>query len=112
VVTLRRQKKITWIAISDQITKVKLIYYDNIINVPSIPKDKKADAKKIDFEQFINYDSKKEVMGLAEPCVKDVKIGESIQFTRRGYYILDSIEEDNTYVFVSTPDGHMKDVWI
>jgi len=51
-------------------------------------------------------------MGLAEPCIKDVKIGESIQFTRRGYYILDSIEEDNTYVFVSTPDGHMKDVWI
>jgi len=109
----KKTKKITWVSQSPNLVKVKLLFFDSLINIPTIPKEPKIpDPKvpKIEFGTYVNLDSKHEVSGIAEPSIRELKIGEALQFTRRGYFMLDGIEDD-TMIFVNTPDGHEKDVW-
>jgi len=110
----KKTQKITWVAVSPKLIPIKIQYFDNLITVPKIPSEKKEGKKKgkqDDFEKYINKESKIEHLGLAEPCITELEIGQSIQFTRRGYFMLDAIEEDGTRVFVNTPDGHSINVW-
>jgi len=108
----KKTKKFTWIAITSKQIPVKLYFYDPLINVPSIPKEKKTDTNKpkIDFKKYVNFDSKHEVLGISENALRELKLGDSLQFTRRGYFVFDRVEGD-TMVFINTPDGHEKDVW-
>jgi glutamyl-tRNA synthetase len=120
--------KITWVANSPNVVQLKLLYYDNLITIPSIPKqrkfatEKKKDDKKkednkseekpisYDFRDYVNNNSESVVYAIGEPCLRDIEIGDSVQFTRRGYFVFDRVEGD-TMVFINTPDGHVKDVW-
>jgi len=113
----KKTKKFTWVANTPTLIQVKLLFYDPLINVPSIPKEKKGKSDKnkppppkIEFQNYVNYDSKHEVLGLSENALRELKLGDSIQFTRRGYFVYDRTEGD-AMVFINTPDGHEKDVW-
>lgn len=61
------------------------------------------DAEKdVDFLKFINPDSVTTVKGFAEPSLKDVAIGEPLQFQRIGYFTKDQDSTDSTLVFNRT----------
>lgn len=100
----KRTKKITWISADDPVPCL-LVYYDTLINVPSIPKGE-------DFKKYVNLDSEHIVEGYTESAAREIEIGTSIQFNRRGYFRLDDIKEDGTLVFINIPDGHEKNVWL
>ncbi len=61
------------------------------------------DAEKdTDFLEFINPDSLKVVMAYAEPALKEVKVGEPLQFQRIGYFTKDQDSTEEKLVFNRT----------
>ena len=61
------------------------------------------DAEKdTDFLEFINPDSLKVVMAYAEPALKEVKVGEPLQFQRIGYFTKDQDNTEEKLVFNRT----------
>lgn len=61
------------------------------------------DAEKdVDFLNFINPESVTMVKGFAEPSLKDVAVGEPLQFQRIGYFTKDQDSTDETLVFNRT----------
>eukprot|EP01129_Flabellula_baltica_P014881 TRINITY_DN7270_c0_g1_i1.p1 TRINITY_DN7270_c0_g1~~TRINITY_DN7270_c0_g1_i1.p1 ORF type:complete len:722 (+),score=197.87 TRINITY_DN7270_c0_g1_i1:33-2198(+) len=99
----KKTKKITWISEENAVACL-LTYYDPIITIPSVPKNE-------DFKNYVNFDSYHEFPAIGEAAIREVQVGDSIQFTRKGYFRLDEIREDGTYVFINIPDGHEKNVW-
>jgi len=65
--------------------------------------EEQPDAHKdTDFLDFINQDSLKIVHGFAEPSISDVKIGETLQFQRIGYFTKDKDSSEGKLVFNRT----------
>jgi len=61
------------------------------------------DAEKdVDFLNFINPESMATVKGFVEPSLKDVAVGEPLQFQRIGYFTKDQDSTDETMVFNRT----------
>lgn len=61
------------------------------------------DAEKdVDFLNFINPESVTIVKGFAEPSLKEVAVGEPLQFQRIGYFTKDQDSTDDTLVFNRT----------
>jgi len=61
------------------------------------------DAEKdVDFLNFINPESVNTIQGFAEPSLKDVAVGEPLQFQRIGYFTKDQDSTDATLVFNRT----------
>ncbi|REC73778.1 glutamine--tRNA ligase [Chryseobacterium elymi] len=61
------------------------------------------DAEKdVDFLNFINPESVKTIKGFAEPSLKDVAVGEPLQFQRIGYFTKDQDSTDSNLVFNRT----------
>ncbi|WP_374464028.1 glutamine--tRNA ligase/YqeY domain fusion protein [Chryseobacterium sp.] len=61
------------------------------------------DAEKdVDFLNFINPESVTTVKGFAEPGLKDVAVGEPLQFQRIGYFTKDQDSTDTNFVFNRT----------
>jgi glutaminyl-tRNA synthetase len=61
------------------------------------------DAEKdVDFLNFINPESMTLVQGFAEPSLKDVAVGEPLQFQRIGYFTKDQDSTDTHLVFNRT----------
>ncbi|KAA2224177.1 glutamine--tRNA ligase/YqeY domain fusion protein [Chryseobacterium sediminis] len=61
------------------------------------------DAEKdVDFLNFINPESMAIVKGFVEPSLKDVAVGEPLQFQRIGYFTKDQDSTDETMVFNRT----------
>lgn len=61
------------------------------------------DAEKdVDFLNFINPESIAIVKGFAEPSLKDVAVGEPLQFQRIGYFTKDQDSTDTSFVFNRT----------
>ncbi|MCW1961115.1 glutamine--tRNA ligase/YqeY domain fusion protein [Chryseobacterium viscerum] len=61
------------------------------------------DAEKdVDFLNFINPESMAIVKGFAEPSLKDVAVGEPLQFQRIGYFTKDQDSTEETLVFNRT----------
>jgi len=58
--------------------------------------------KETDFLEFINPESLKVVTAYAEPAVKEVKVGEPLQFQRIGYFTKDQDSTDSKLVFNRT----------
>lgn len=76
---------------------VEVRIYDRLFTV------EQPDAEKeIDFLEFINPESLKVVQGFAEPALKDVAVGEPLQFQRIGYFTKDQDSTDNQLVFNRT----------
>ncbi len=63
-----------------------------------------------DFRSLINPDSKKVLKGCkVEPCLKEAKQGDKFQFTRLGYFCVDTDSKDGHLVFNRTVT--LKDGW-
>lgn len=76
---------------------VEVRIYDRLFTV------EQPDAEKeVDFLEFINPDSLKVVQGFAEPALKDVAVGEPLQFQRIGYFTKDQDSTDNQLIFNRT----------
>ena len=58
--------------------------------------------KETDFLEFINPESLKTVQGFAEPTLKDVEVGEPLQFQRIGYFTKDQDSTEEKLVFNRT----------
>lgn len=58
--------------------------------------------KEADFLQYINPESVKTVTAFAEPEIKNVEIGEPLQFQRIGYFTKDQDSDENKLVFNRT----------
>jgi len=99
-------KKLTWLPVLEDFpdSNEKLVLVVLTDYNPLITKDKLAEND--DFHDFVSNPIKIETFGLADPNVKSLKKGDSIQFERRGYYICDqSLNSDNQVVLINIPDG-------
>ena len=71
--------------------------YDKLFTV------EQPDAEKdVDFLNYINPESVKTVQGFGEPSLKDVAVGEPLQFQRIGYFTKDQDSTENKLVFNRT----------
>ncbi|MBB4806033.1 glutaminyl-tRNA synthetase [Chryseobacterium defluvii] len=76
---------------------VEVRVYDKLFTV------EQPDAEKdVDFLNYINPESVTVVQGFAEPGLKDVAVGEPLQFQRIGYFTKDQDSSDTRLVFNRT----------
>ncbi|KAH3670729.1 hypothetical protein OGAPHI_001244 [Ogataea philodendri] len=91
----KTSKKLTWLA-ADKFVHVDLVDFDHLIT-----KDKLDEGD--NFEDFLTPKTEFHTKAIADVNVKDLKVGDVIQFERKGYFRLDST--DNGLVFFTVPDG-------
>ena len=77
--------------------------YDRLFTVAE------PDRQEQDFLTFINPDSLKVVKGYAEPSLKELKVGDTVQFQRLGYFCVDPDSREGQLVFSKTVG--LKDTW-
>ncbi|SDQ13792.1 glutamine--tRNA ligase/YqeY domain fusion protein [Flagellimonas zhangzhouensis] len=102
--SLRKVKgTLHWVSIPHAITaEVRL--YDRLFS------DATPDGhKEKDFMDFVNPDSLQKVTGYLEPSLKDVKVGDSFQFQRLGYFNVDKDSTEENLVFNRTVT--LRDTW-
>ncbi|BAO40004.1 glutamyl-tRNA synthetase [Kluyveromyces marxianus] len=91
--------KLTWLADTDDKVEADLVDFDHLIS-----KDKLEEGD--NFEDFLTPKTEFHTRAIADLNVKDMKVGDIIQFERKGYYRLDSLPKDGKpYVFFTIPDG-------
>ncbi|KAL6946245.1 glutamate--tRNA ligase [Hanseniaspora osmophila] len=92
--------KVTWLAdLPEDYVKVDLVDFDHLIT-----KDKLEEED--NWIDFLNKDTEFHTDAIADVNVKDMKVGDIIQFERKGYYRLDALPKDGKpYVFFTIPDG-------
>ena len=95
--SLRKVKgTLHWVS-ADNALPVEVRVYDRLFTT------EQPDAEKeTDFLEFINPESLKVVTAYAEPAVKEVKVGEPLQFQRIGYFTKDQDSTDSKLVFNRT----------
>lgn len=102
--SLRKVKgTLHWVSIPHAITaEVRL--YDRLFSdpTPDSHKDK-------EFMDFVNPDSLKKVTGYLEPSLKNLKIGDQVQFQRLGYFNVDKDSTPDNLVFNRTVT--LRDTW-
>ncbi|MDR3022388.1 glutamine--tRNA ligase/YqeY domain fusion protein [Chryseobacterium sp.] len=95
--SLRKVKgTLHWVSAKHAIP-VEIRIYNQLFTV------EQPDAEKdVDFLNFINPESMAVVKGFVEPSLKDVAVGEPLQFQRIGYFTKDQDSTDETMVFNRT----------
>ncbi|PQA91121.1 glutamine--tRNA ligase [Chryseobacterium shigense] len=95
--SLRKVKgTLHWVSATHAIP-VDVRIYDKLFTV------EQPDAEKdVDFLNFINPESVTTIKGFAEPSLKDVAVGEPLQFQRIGYFTKDQDSTDSQLVFNRT----------
>ncbi|KAK9465879.1 tRNA synthetases class I, catalytic domain-containing protein [Lipomyces arxii] len=95
----KTEKKITWLAATEEATPIDLVDFDYLIT-----KDKLADTD--DVKDFVNPNTVFHTPGFGDLNVRDMKVGDIIQFERKGYYRLDTAYANGQpAVFFTIPDG-------
>ena len=95
----KTEKKITWLADTDDVTPVELVDFDHLIN-----KDKIEDDE--NFEDFLTEVTEFHTNALADLNVRDLKVGSIIQIERKGYFRVDKASTaDSPAVLFTIPDG-------
>ncbi|GJJ12525.1 hypothetical protein Clacol_006768 [Clathrus columnatus] len=103
----KTDKKVTWLAdhsislsLSLPLVDVTLLDYDYLIT-------KKKLEEEDDVKDFVTSTTEFRVEALADNNVKDLKVGDIIQFERKGYYRVDAVRRDGTLHidFIHIPDG-------
>ncbi|KAF8447835.1 tRNA synthetases class I, catalytic domain-containing protein [Boletus edulis BED1] len=97
----KTKKKITWLAQptdSHPVIEVTLLDYDYLIT-------KKKLEEEDDVKDFVPPVSEFREEALADANVKTPKVGDIIQFERKGYYIFDGRSEEGKHEFIRIPDG-------
>lgn len=95
------KKKITWLAepATRRFVEITLLDFDYLITKKKLEEEDK-------FEDFITPQSRFEVAAFADPNVAELPEGTSLQFERKGYYILDKAQGANgRREFIRIPDG-------
>lgn len=95
----KTEKKLTWLA-AEKTVAVELVDFDHLIT-----KDKLDEGD--NFEDFLTPKTRFPTDAIADINVENMKVGDIIQFERKGYYILDS-NADGKYIFFTVPDGKQK----
>ena len=95
--SLRKVKgTLHWVSVKHAET-VDVRLYDRLFTV------EQPDAEKeTDFLEFVNPNSLKTVTAYAEPALKDVEVGEPLQFQRIGYFTKDQDSTEDKVVFNRT----------
>ena len=102
--SLRKVKgTLHWVAVNKAI-EVEVRLYDRLFTDPSpdTHKDK-------DFMEFVNPDSLKVITGYAEPSLQKLKIEDTVQFQRLGYFTVDPETTQEKMVFNRTVG--LRDSW-
>ncbi|AZA60986.1 glutamine--tRNA ligase/YqeY domain fusion protein [Chryseobacterium indoltheticum] len=95
--SLRKVKgTIHWVSAQHAIP-IEVRNYEKLFTV------EQPDAEKdVDFLSFINPESVNTIQGFGEPSLKDVAVGEPLQFQRIGYFTKDQDSTDTNFVFNRT----------
>ncbi|WP_445431465.1 glutamine--tRNA ligase/YqeY domain fusion protein [Chryseobacterium indoltheticum] len=95
--SLRKVKgTIHWVSAQHAIP-IEVRNYEKLFTV------EQPDAEKdVDFLNFINPESVNIIQGFGEPSLKDVAVGEPLQFQRIGYFTKDQDSTDTNFVFNRT----------
>ncbi|EJL72156.1 glutamine--tRNA ligase/YqeY domain fusion protein [Chryseobacterium populi] len=95
--SLRKVKgTLHWVSVKHAIP-VEVRIFENLFTV------EQPDAEKdVDFLDFINPESVSIIKGFAEPALKDVAVGEPLQFQRIGYFTKDQDSTETNLVFNRT----------
>jgi glutaminyl-tRNA synthetase len=83
---------------------VEVRLYDRLFTIPSPDTDKEKD-----FMEFVNPDSLEVITAMAEPAMKNLQIGETVQFQRMGYFCVDLDTTPDRMVFNRTVT--LRDTW-
>nr|WP_042291073.1 glutamine--tRNA ligase/YqeY domain fusion protein [Nonlabens ulvanivorans] len=83
---------------------VEVRLYDRLFTVPSPDTDKEKD-----FMEFVNPDSLEVISAMAEPAMKNLKVGDVVQFQRMGYFCVDPDTTEDQMVFNRTVT--LRDTW-
>ncbi|OII77166.1 glutamyl-tRNA synthetase family protein [Cryptosporidium andersoni] len=100
------KKKIHWLAnLPTNLVKCILREFDHLII-----KKKPEDGDNI--EDLVNRNSMFETHAYCDPLVKNLKLGDKLQFERRGYFIIDKPfdvnKPDKAIILIKIPDGRSK----
>jgi len=83
------------------------VEYDHLIKVKKIEED-------MDITQAVNENSKFTTRAVADPMVRELNIGDIIQFERRGFFIVDKFhiaeKGDKVLELIFIPDGKTKNM--
>jgi glutaminyl-tRNA synthetase len=102
--SMRRVKgTLHWVSKEDAVP-VEVRLYDRLFTVPSPDTDKEKD-----FLEFVNADSLTTITAMAEPAMKELKVGETVQFQRLGYFCVDPDTTQELMVFNRTVT--LRDTW-
>ncbi|GAL73930.1 glutaminyl-tRNA synthetase [Nonlabens ulvanivorans] len=83
---------------------VEVRLYDRLFTVPSPDTDKEKD-----FMEFVNPNSLEVITAMAEPAMKNLKIGDIVQFQRMGYFCVDPDTTEDQMVYNRTVT--LRDTW-
>jgi glutaminyl-tRNA synthetase len=102
--SMRRVKgTLHWVSAKHAIP-VEVRLYDRLFTVPSPDTDKEKD-----FMQFVNKDSLETITAMAEPAMKNIPVGDTVQFQRLGYFCVDPDSTDAHRIFNRTVT--LRDTW-
>lgn len=102
-----KTKKITWLTYNQDITPLKLMYFDHLITKAKLEEDE-------DFKAYVNpaEKSKVEVNAVGDPMLKLVTVGSVLQLERKGFFRCDRAYgqdgEGSPVVLFHIPDGKKK----
>lgn len=94
---------IHWVSAAHAVP-VEVRLYDRLFTVPSPDTDREKD-----FMEFVNPNSLEVITAMAEPAMKNLKIGETVQFQRMGYFCVDTDSTEDNMVFNRTVT--LRDTW-
>lgn len=101
----KTEKKVTWLAATDDLTPVKLIEYDVLVTVPRMEDG-------MDVNAVLNPCSRAETAGVAEAALRNVPVGAVVQLERRGFYRIDKAydpaQPSQPMELILVPDGKTK----
>jgi glutaminyl-tRNA synthetase len=92
-----------WVSVA-QALPVEVRLYDRLFTVPSPDTDKEKD-----FMEFVNPDSLEVITAMAEPAMKNIGIGDTVQFQRMGYFCVDPDSTEDQMVLNRTVT--LRDNW-
>jgi glutaminyl-tRNA synthetase len=92
-----------WVSVT-QALPVEVRLYDRLFTVPSPDTDKEKD-----FIEFVNPDSLEVITAMAEPAMKNIRVGDTVQFQRMGYFCVDPDSTKDQMVFNRTVT--LRDNW-
>lgn len=94
----KTEKKLTWLANTDELTPVEIVTFDHLIT-----KDKIEEGE--NFEDYLTPETIFTSQSVADLNVRDLKEGDVIQFERKGYFRIDKAFDGKKAVLFNVPDG-------